>query len=85
MDRDAAIANFNREVMVDSIARQHLEEILKMQPLSIMFVVEMPNGDVQMTSVPFSFALIRGLAETAFRLTIGEGQDDVGDDDSGDE
>ena len=86
MDKDAIIQEFNSRAHFELTARQHLEAILKVEPLSLMFLVEEQDGTVRMTSVPFSMALMKGLVHTAFNLAWSEDeQEDVGDGDDGGE
>ncbi len=86
MDKALIMAEFNSRAHFDATARQHLEEILKLEPLSVMIVVEEQDGNVWMTSVPFSMALIKGLTHTAVDLAWAEEEaEDAGDGDDGGE
>ena len=66
--------------------RSHVEEVLTMKPTALLLAVELPDGEVKMTALPFSLSLVRGMVERCYELLhepseeFGGGDDDDDDD-----
>lgn len=65
--RKAALESFNEANDLALRAHKALQEILKLSPRAIMFVYETDDA-LRITTVPFSKALAKGLADAAYEM-----------------
>jgi hypothetical protein len=67
-EREAAVEEFDRAAQFEQTAYRALRSVLNRQPISLMLVYEYPDGQVALTTVPFSPQLARGLTDAAHTL-----------------
>lgn len=72
VEKAEAVGEFLRQTEFERACYVILRTILAKEPLAVMFVYELPDGTVALTTAPFSVQLARGLSDAAYELMWNE-------------